>query len=221
MTLKCESVCPLLSAYMDDECNAKERELVEQHLAQCAECREELHILKAEAAWVAQLAEPIPEGVHASIMARVGAERPVKKRIRLPVRALAATVAACAVFCVALSVYLHLRTDPDLPFLRKTSAQNAAVGFSLEDAAVDISQCLALSPTSDGVWLAEAVGENDTSAVKLLLQGDAARWIENGSERLGSVSYGTDGKPVRLVFAEGAYAIVYDEAGGMTVRAEG
>lgn len=46
MTDTCEQIEPMLSAYLDNELDASERETVERHVAHCARCARELDELR-------------------------------------------------------------------------------------------------------------------------------------------------------------------------------
>lgn len=48
MNLPCETIRDLLPLYHDHVCSPQSRELVEEHLASCEQCQEELSALRAE-----------------------------------------------------------------------------------------------------------------------------------------------------------------------------
>lgn len=46
--MKCKIICDLLPAYIDDVCSDETKELVEEHLETCSECRREYEQMKAD-----------------------------------------------------------------------------------------------------------------------------------------------------------------------------
>lgn len=221
MTRECDILQELISAYADGECSAGEAIAVEAHLKDCALCRKELERLQANAAWVACSAEPFPKELHERIMERVNAQKvPNKRRWILPTRVLAGAVAACAVFGLAIGLYLKLG-DHDAPFLRHLRADSAAVGLAVSDQAMlSATQLYRMQEQGAGEWRGEPMREATNPVSCLILSGEHAIWIDEiGMERKGSVSY-DNGHPVRLLFGDAVYVIDYDGADGITVRAE-
>ena len=86
--MNCEAVKELLWAYLEKETTAEEAEKIEKHLAECADCREELEAQKAIMESLASLPEAeLPEGYHTELMQKLQAEAapnvvpfPVKKK---------------------------------------------------------------------------------------------------------------------------------------------
>jgi hypothetical protein len=70
----------LLSAYLDDELSARERQTVEAHLATCADCRWNLETLRQTVQWTRELpSEPLPRVFTISAPAPARA-RPARRR---------------------------------------------------------------------------------------------------------------------------------------------
>jgi len=70
--MNCRKIKDLLSAYIDGQLNGAERRRVEQHLASCDDCSEELAMLRAAVAMVADLPEQeLPDGFRAGLRARL------------------------------------------------------------------------------------------------------------------------------------------------------
>ncbi len=105
--MNCEQMTALLSAYVDGELTEQEEMQVQEHLAQCADCRALLEQLQALHTSFSDLEEiPAPEGFAQGVMSRIKAEERPKAKViplfkRPQVRAMAA-VAACAVLCLGL-----------------------------------------------------------------------------------------------------------------------
>ena len=100
--MKCEHMQDLLSPYVDGMCNHKEREILEKHLEQCADCRRELEIIEKTCALLAALdVPPVPEGFAAEVHRQVQDEKVYifkKPEIMQPKRGgVAAVVAALAI----------------------------------------------------------------------------------------------------------------------------
>jgi anti-sigma factor RsiW len=77
----------LLSAYLDNELNAEERETVDRHLSTCSECREILTDFQQHDQWVADLPEPLDvwESVQEQIQNRSSGQPQTESRpIRIP-----------------------------------------------------------------------------------------------------------------------------------------
>ena len=46
--MKCKIICDLLPMYIDEVCSDETKEVVEEHLETCSECRREYEQMKAE-----------------------------------------------------------------------------------------------------------------------------------------------------------------------------
>lgn len=113
---RCDEYEPLIHLYLDELLEPSEAEALRAHLKECPACREKLEQFESMKAALSDLDEPIPEGLHASIMARVNVERETapqpfseKRPIRFPRSAWKALagVAACA-----LIAFTALRISP-------------------------------------------------------------------------------------------------------------
>lgn len=70
--MNCDIIRELFSSYIDDQLSRQDRRQVEEHLATCPACAEELAMLRQTVALTAQLEEAeLPEGFHASLAARL------------------------------------------------------------------------------------------------------------------------------------------------------
>ena len=118
----CQSIDPLLSAYVDHEASPAETQLVEEHIHTCAECRARLHRF--------QRLEPILQALPASSDRALAAiERDLRPRPELlledrpaPLYTRFATVAVLLVF-VALAAFVLLRSAPTIPRPVQTAGQ--------------------------------------------------------------------------------------------------
>ena len=86
--MNCEAVKEMLWAYLEKETTAEEAVKIEEHLKNCAECREELEMQKEIMDSLQSLPdEELPEGYHTELMQKLQAEAapnvvpfPVKKK---------------------------------------------------------------------------------------------------------------------------------------------
>ena len=94
----------LLSAFLDGELDASERERVERHLPACSECRTTLDALRATVADLATLPlpEPTPQDSWALRSAIRRERRPVRRWQRLAMAAGGVAAAAVATLAIAL-----------------------------------------------------------------------------------------------------------------------
>ena len=73
--MNCEAVRELLWAYLEQETTAEEAVKIEEHLKNCADCREELELQKELMETLAGLPEEeLPEGYHGELMQKLQAE---------------------------------------------------------------------------------------------------------------------------------------------------
>lgn len=73
--MRCEDCRELLWAYLEKETTAEETEKVEEHLAACADCREELDAVREMKKALQSLPdEALPEGYHTELMQKLQAE---------------------------------------------------------------------------------------------------------------------------------------------------
>jgi anti-sigma factor RsiW len=68
----CDPIRDMLSSYIDDQLSADERKIVEDHLAGCPDCVQELAMLRQTVHLTQSLEEiDLPHGFHASLQARL------------------------------------------------------------------------------------------------------------------------------------------------------
>ena len=73
--MNCEAVRELLWAYLEQETTAEEAVRIEEHLKNCADCREEMELQKELMETLAGLPEEeLPEGYHGELMQKLQAE---------------------------------------------------------------------------------------------------------------------------------------------------
>jgi|GEM_PF-6815844 len=114
--MECEKIRELLSAYLDGEATKKERKLIEEHLASCRLCAEELEELRRVVGLLRALPKEIaPEGFAQKTMARLPALAiPAKERLRKfllrPKWAFASgALATAALIFVAIGIFYSFR----------------------------------------------------------------------------------------------------------------
>ena len=108
----CESICYLLSPYIDNMLSDEESDIVREHIANCASCREELAMMQSIQTVTKQLPDiEVSADFHKNLMEKIKAEGKTEKRYAIPWKKAAGFVAAAAV--VALSVVSFLRIDKD------------------------------------------------------------------------------------------------------------
>jgi hypothetical protein len=113
-----EHVFDRLSAYLDDELSAAERERFRGHLASCPECARRLEGLAAVDGAIRELPEQAPAGYFEALPGRIrsrlaAAEAPARTGGRVPAWALA--MAAALVVGVLAPLTLHHNQQPALP----------------------------------------------------------------------------------------------------------
>ncbi len=80
--MKCHECINQLSAYLDNMLTQEERQEVEQHLAGCSSCQEELEILEAIVHQVNGLKDmPVPTSLHEEIMRRIQEEQNMPQKM--------------------------------------------------------------------------------------------------------------------------------------------
>ncbi|MFN2315871.1 MAG: anti-sigma factor [Gemmatimonadales bacterium] len=108
-----------LSAYLDDELPAAERETLEAHLSTCVSCRAVLDELRAVVAWAPTYVGQQPERDHWSgISAEIERKRVVAFPARLAQRFSLAQLAAAAAVVAVLSgggVWIAMRSGGEAP----------------------------------------------------------------------------------------------------------
>ena len=78
-------VTDMLSAYLDEQVSAGERERIEAHLRDCPSCRAHLESLRHSVALVRGVDPvPAPAGFQAAVRSRVAASAPARTRLALP-----------------------------------------------------------------------------------------------------------------------------------------
>ena len=111
----------LLAGYVDGALGAKERAVVDEHMASCARCREEVELSRSARTALRGLPEAeVPLGVTGPVLRRVRVERPWVSRIGRPV---AVAAAAAVVGLFGWIGYSALRDeDPGAADAREISA---------------------------------------------------------------------------------------------------
>ncbi|HOI55286.1 MAG TPA: zf-HC2 domain-containing protein [Phycisphaerae bacterium] len=120
----CRRVRENLSAYLDGELKGTARRLIEEHLAECAECRAQLDELKETWRLLDELEEPIVHNdfrreVLALARAEAQAEQIAREGGRRSVLAGLAASAAAAVFVFGLYASSRPLSDPPTPRQRE------------------------------------------------------------------------------------------------------
>ncbi len=82
--MKCSKVRKLLSRYLDRELSGPQQETVNQHLAECAGCRQEYELLHSEHTLLQSVSAPeISPNFTTRTLARIGALSPARALPRL------------------------------------------------------------------------------------------------------------------------------------------
>jgi AcrR family transcriptional regulator len=120
----CRRVRENLSAYLDGELQGAARRLIEEHLAECAECRTQLDELKETWRLLDELEEPIVHNdfrqeVLARARAEAQAEQVAREGNRRSLVAGLAASAAAAVFLFGLYASSRPLSDPPTPRQRE------------------------------------------------------------------------------------------------------
>jgi len=145
----CLTVKRKLNAFLDAEIPAAERARVEEHLRECASCRQALDRLRGIAATLAQLPAPppVPDGFAERLMARAArrvkqaSHRPVGVRL-WPSFSPAMRVAAAATLALGLGLGALMgwdlsRTPPEPSRLAAAAEPNAVYGLDYLSEAPD------------------------------------------------------------------------------------
>ncbi|WP_405726358.1 anti-sigma factor family protein [Anaerotignum sp.] len=161
--MNCEAVRGLLWAYLEQETTAEEAVRIEEHLKNCADCREELELQKEIMDSLQNIPdEELPDGFHASLMQKLQAEAapnvvpfPVKKK-KQPVWKQWGMIAAAVLVVVAAGGMNGMLE------MRKNQA-DAVAEMKVADTAepMDISE--------DGVIAAE---EKDAAEIQIKADGE-------------------------------------------------
>ncbi len=117
--MKCEKVKELFSAYIENELSAREHEAFEQHLHECAHCREDLSKFKASLMLVENLREiDLPVTFHARTMSLLEREKYARPKkagwfrldwqhvftVKVPAKAIASAFAALLLFAFIMHI---------------------------------------------------------------------------------------------------------------------
>jgi anti-sigma-K factor RskA len=214
----------LSAAYALDALEGKDLEAFEEHLARCAECRENVETFQrvaAELAYDVDAPEP-PTGLRDRILDRAAAERPKvvalpRRRWALPVAATAAVAAGIA--AVALAFWAaDLSQQVDELQADQHQANEALIAL------IDPSASHYALDGADGVL----VVDNETGEGKLVISGLASApsdktyeaWVIEGDQAApaGLFSGGDDQTvvPLSVPVPEGAIvAVTVEQAGGV------
>jgi len=154
----------LLSTYLDGELLPKEAIAVQEHLLECAACREAYDRLRATKALLGALpvAEP-PAGFWASVRAPQAVRLPLP--LRMPawpaLRRRVAWVAAAGIVLVALALAPLIKGNVD-----RLHAAEIGVDLYVREHAIQMST----QPLTDRAFLGVVAGDSD-----LVLAGESAR----------------------------------------------
>ena len=138
--MNCETVKEMLWAYLEKETTAEEAVKIEEHLKNCAVCREELELQKEIMDSLQNIPdEELPDGFHASLMQKLQVEAapnvvpfPVKKK-KAPVYKQWGMIAAAVMVVVAAGGMNGM--------LGMRDAQNAAVQEMQKADTVNVAEC--------------------------------------------------------------------------------
>jgi anti-sigma-K factor RskA len=135
--MKHRRIQKLLSAYIDDKLNLKERQEIEMHIHTCDECADILSEFKQNSQWIADLRQPTPLRIWEAIQEQIISGQQTKNRSRFsrirhrwgfrPVSAVVGTfVTACLVLALVylnpnqnylddpIDLYVEIHTDYEI-----------------------------------------------------------------------------------------------------------
>ena len=96
----------IFSEYIDDACTPEIRKAIEQHLASCAECREEMETYRSfQKAFSALTEEELPFDFQPNLEERLAEEK--RRHVRKPLykRTWFKAVAACACLVLVIGIF--------------------------------------------------------------------------------------------------------------------
>ena len=189
--MNCETVKEMLWAYLEKETTAEEAVKIEEHLKNCAVCREELELQKEIMDSLQNLPdEELPDGFHANLMQKLQVEAapnvvpfPVKKK-KAPVYKQWGMIAAAVMVVVAAGGMNGM--------LGMRDAQNAAVQEMQKVDTVEVAE-----------YAAEDMAAEEGSKDKLLMKANTADLKKTAAPAAGAA--------VASATAEDTFA-VYDGA---------
>lgn len=187
--MNCETVKEMLWAYLEKETTAEEAVKIEEHLKNCAVCREELELQKEIMDSLQNLPdEELPDGFHANLMQKLQVEAapnvvpfPVKKK-KAPVYKQWGMIAAAVMVVVAAGGMNGM--------LGMRDAQNAAVQEMQKVDTVEVAE-----------YAAEDMAAEESSKDKLLMKANTADLKKTAAPAAGAA--------VASAMAEDTFA-VYD-----------
>ncbi|MBR4283814.1 MAG: zf-HC2 domain-containing protein [Anaerotignum sp.] len=187
--MNCETVKEMLWAYLEKETTAEEAVKIEEHLKNCAVCREELELQKEIMDSLQNLPdEELPDGFHANLMQKLQVEAapnvvpfPVKKK-KAPVYKQWGMIAAAVMVVVAAGGMNGM--------LGMRDAQNAAVQEMQKVDTVEVAE-----------YAAEDMAAEEGSKDKLLMKANTADLKKTAAPAAGAA--------VASAMAEDTFA-VYD-----------
>lgn len=187
--MNCETVKEMLWAYLEKETTAEEAVKIEEHLKNCAVCREELELQKEIMDSLQNLPdEELPDGFHANLMQKLWVEAapnvvpfPVKKK-KAPVYKQWGMIAAAVMVVVAAGGMNGM--------LGMRDAQNAAVQEMQKVDTVEVAE-----------YAAEDMAAEEGSKDKLLMKANTADLKKTAAPAAGAA--------VASAMAEDTFA-VYD-----------
>ena len=141
--MNCEAVRELLWAYLEKEITAEEAVKIEEHLKNCADCREELELQKEIMDSLQHIPdEELPDGFHAGLMQKLQAEAtpnvvpfPVKQKKRPQYKQWGMVAAAVLVVVAAggMNGMLSMRESQNAAVAEMKAADTAATADDFMD----------------------------------------------------------------------------------------
>ena len=172
--MNCETVKEMLWAYLEKETTAEEAVKIEEHLKNCAACREELELQKKIMDSLQNIPdEELPDGFHAELMQKLQVEAapnvvpfPVKKK-KAPVYKQWGMIAAAVMVVVAAGGMNGM--------LGMRDAQNAAVQEMQKVDTVEVAE-----------YAAEDMAAEEGSEEKLLMKANTAELKKTAAPAAGA-----------------------------------
>lgn len=164
--MTCEEATLLISGHLDGENTPQEEQLLQAHLAECAQCRQRLRHFAALDAQLAELETP-PETLRSDIMAAIRAEA-AQKKTRRPWRRLGSWMAAAALTLAvgfgAWQAFVPANGEPETAAPMMARSVAAPAEYALEVAASPVA------PDGGSAQLAMDVAEDRQADVVLLFE---------------------------------------------------
>ena len=133
--MNCQTIQSKLNRYLDGELSVRERHQVEEHLADCASCRDELERLRSAAVALAAVPQPpdIPAGFADRTVARARKQRTADRRILTFWPSFSPALRFAAAAMVVLGISLGTLMSRDLVQDRNAATNVAATELEASD----------------------------------------------------------------------------------------